>query len=178
MEDFLSECPICGGRERMTGRREMREGRRYYEFRCTACASIGWEWHRELDDREDPQNMQRIYERGVYAGIVILLWFVLFPIKHPVADMIISSCISLCFMAIYVPLLHKFQNMLARHIASLHARAILVFAITLVYESAPLWAFRGRIPLWGVIILGVMMTSYYAYAVFRSQIIGTQVIRR
>lgn len=45
-----SECPVCGGKEIATGKKEEREGGfMYYEMQCTECKSTGGEWHKEWD---------------------------------------------------------------------------------------------------------------------------------
>lgn len=45
-----SECPVCGGKEIATGKKQKREdGKVYHEMQCTECKSIGWEWKTDWD---------------------------------------------------------------------------------------------------------------------------------
>jgi uncharacterized Zn finger protein len=51
MQEIISECPVCSGREVATGKIEMRKedhNRIYLEFRCLDCGSIGMEWSQEI----------------------------------------------------------------------------------------------------------------------------------
>ncbi|HCC83428.1 TPA: hypothetical protein DEP96_01105 [Candidatus Uhrbacteria bacterium] len=50
IKEKTSECPVCGGREVMTGKMEMREGQTWYEMKCEECQSVGFEWAKEWED--------------------------------------------------------------------------------------------------------------------------------
>lgn len=127
-----------------------------------------------LSPEQEAREAQRIYDRGVYAGILLLFWSLFFlTVRHPFMDFFVSSCISACMMAIYTPLLRKVRKMLERNIHSPSRRQLLVLAATVLYDAVPLWALRNALPLWMIIVLGTIMTLYYCYALFVQQPMGS-----
>jgi len=112
---------------------------------------------------DDPKIAQQIYDRGVYAGMLLLFWFVLFlEFKYPIVQYGVSICISTVLMALYTPLLRLARQMLERKIPSPHVRHIVLFIATIAYEILPLWSLRATAPAWLLWCVGIIMAAYLA----------------
>lgn len=112
---------------------------------------------------DDPKIAQQIYDRGVYAALLLLFWFVLFlEFKHPIVQYGVSICISPVLIALYTPLLRLARQMLARKISSPLARHIVLFIATIAYEILPLWSLRATAPAWLLWCIGIIMTAYFS----------------
>lgn len=111
---------------------------------------------------DDPKIAQQIYDRGVYAGLLLLFWFVLFlEFKYPIVQYGVSVCISTALMALYTPLLRLGRRTVERKVSSPHIRQAVLFIATIAYELFPLWSLRATAPAWFLLCIGAIMAAYF-----------------
>lgn len=117
---------------------------------------------------DDPQVAQKIYDRGVYAGILLLLWLVIFlEFRHPIVGVIVAACLSTFLLSLYTPLLRWGRHKLEKHISSVPLRQSILLAVTLIYILIPLWQMHAFVPVWITILATVVLTASSGYQLFQ-----------
>ena len=113
---------------------------------------------------DDPAEAQRIYDRGVYAGLLLLFWLVLFlEFRYPIVGLIVSASLSAFLIMLYMPLLRFARRIIEKKIQNIALRTSILCIATIIYEALPLYALRHTAPLWMMIILFTILSLYNGY---------------
>lgn len=119
---------------------------------------------------DEQRDAHAIYERGVYAGIILLLWFILFSeFRYPFVGYIVFTCLSFVLMAIYDPIIRLIKRALQKRAKSPRAQFFILLGTTMAYEGLSLWSLRYQLPGWLLLIVAIVMTGYYAYRLNQHQ---------
>jgi hypothetical protein len=112
-------------------------------------------------------SSSRISEYSVYIGVAILLLSLLIPsFKQPFFLLVTSASLSAFTMWIYPPLLLKINFGLPEVARPSIFRSLFVILTTLFYGAITLWALSAYIPMWGVFILGFLVSLYHVVTLF------------
>ncbi len=104
---------------------------------------------------------------AIGLGVLILgLSIVNENFKQPYFLLVMSASLSSLVMWLYPPLLLKLNLQLPQAARPALWRQIGISVCTLFYGGVGLWALSSIAPLWSVIVLGVVVTSYQLYIVF------------
>ncbi len=104
---------------------------------------------------------------AIGLGIAILaLSIVNDNFKQPYFLLVLSASLSSLVMWLYPPLLLKLNLQLPEATRPKLWRQIGIGLCTVFYGGVGLWALSSILPLWSVVVLGVVVTSYQLYFVF------------
>ncbi len=120
---------------------------------------------------DDKAEAQRIYDRGVYAGLILMFWAVFFlEFRYPIVGFIVSTCLSAFLMMLYMPLLRFARRIVERKIQNIALRTSILCFATIIYEALPLYALRHTAPLWMMIVLFIIMSLYNGYIFLKENV--------
>ncbi len=117
-----------------------------------------------LARRVQPSHVSLV---AIALGIMILGLSILNEnFKQPYFLLVLSASLSSLVMWLYPPLLLKLNLQLPRAAQPALWRQIGIGFCTVFYGLVGLWALSSVLPLWSVVVLGTVVTSYQFYFVF------------
>lgn len=97
-----------------------------------------------------------------FLGIAILCVSLFIPaFKQPFFLLVLSACLSAFTMWLYPPLLLQLNYSLPRAARPSAWRSLLVIACTLGYGFVTIWAASLYVPVWLLILIAVVITTYH-----------------